>query len=277
MNRLPAAVAIAALLGPASAAFAQAPETRAEALSNAREEKEQNAEPYRFNFLERTMSYLEERPLFGRDGLYPKLGSLTVGSGFAYGVGYRTRDPFKRYGTLDVWVAQSRQKYFAVEARATFPKLAGGRIFAEAYGSRRDYPEERFFGIGPDSRRSDQADYLFASTLVGGRAGVRPAKIVLVGGGVDYLNPYIGRGRSDSMPTISTAFDDASAPGLAQQPTFIRSSAFAEVDYRKPRNLRKGGLYRLEFSHYNDRQLDSYSFNRVDVDLQPAVTFLSEP
>src|SRR5215470_12494240 len=104
MKRLSVVIVLgAALLGTASTTLAQAPATRAEVLSDAREEKEQNAEPYRFNALERTMSYLEERPLFGRDGLYPKLGSLTIGSGFAYGVGYRTRDPFRRYGTLDVW------------------------------------------------------------------------------------------------------------------------------------------------------------------------------
>ena len=99
--------------------LAQTPQTRAETLNEAREEKELSAEPYTPNFLEKTMRYLEERPLFGRDGLYPKMGSLTTGSGFAAGAGYRTRDVFKRYGTLDVWTAGSRTKYFAAEARAT--------------------------------------------------------------------------------------------------------------------------------------------------------------
>src|SRR5262245_40872352 len=121
------------LIGLASPLFAQteAPATRAEALSQAREEKERTASPYQFNFLEKTMSYLEERPLFGRDGLYPRLGSLTIGSGVSFGAGYRTREPFRRHGTLDVWTAGSAKKYWAVEARATFPALAGGRIFAE--------------------------------------------------------------------------------------------------------------------------------------------------
>src|SRR5262249_8377972 len=119
------------------------PATRADVLSDAREEKERAAEPYEFNSFERVMSYLEERPLFGRDGLYPKLGSLTVGSGVAFGAGYRTRQPFKRYGTLDVWAAASARKYWAGEVRATFPELAAGRIFAEGYVGRRDYPQEK--------------------------------------------------------------------------------------------------------------------------------------
>ena len=102
--RLTSGIALV-LVTASSPLLAQTPATRAEALSDAREQKEQSAEPYQFNVLEKTMSYLEERPLFGRDGLYPKLGSLTTGSGLVYGVGYRTREPFRRYGTLDVWTA----------------------------------------------------------------------------------------------------------------------------------------------------------------------------
>ena len=147
------------------------PATRAEALSEAREEKERSAEPYQFNSFEKVMSYLEERPLFGRDGLYPKLGSLTVGSGVAFGAGYRTREPFKRYGTLDVWAAGSRLKYWAAEVRAIFPQLAGGRILAEGYAGRRSYPREKYFGLGPDSNRSEEANYLSLDSRVGGRAG----------------------------------------------------------------------------------------------------------
>jgi hypothetical protein len=37
------------------------------------------------------MHLIEDRAIFllGREGFYPKLGSLTVGSGFAYGAGFR--------------------------------------------------------------------------------------------------------------------------------------------------------------------------------------------
>jgi hypothetical protein len=267
-----------ALMCAAAPAVAQTqtPATRAEALNQAREEKEQSAEPYRPNVVETTMRYLEERPLFGRDGLYPKLGSLTIGSGFAFGPGYRTRAPFKRYGTLDVWAAGSAQKYWAAEARATFPALASGRVMAEGYVSRRDYPREQFFGVGSDSKRSNQTDYLMVTTQAGGRAGVRPAKTVLVGGGLDYIKPYVGRGRNEAFPDAVDLFDDASAPGLAQQPTFIRSSAFLEVDFRHPRNIRKGGLYRLDVSHYEDRDYHAYSFNRIDVDVQQAISIFGE-
>jgi hypothetical protein len=75
---------------------------------------------------------------------------------------------------------------------------------------------------------------------------------------------------------VSDIFDSSSAPGLDGGTNFLRSFAFVEVDDRHPKNLRKGGLYRLNFSHYDDQDLHLYSFNRVDVDVMQAVSFLSE-
>ena len=70
------------------------------------------------------MHLVEEKGIFivGREGFYPKLGSLTTGSGFAYGVGYRDRDLFDNKGTLDLWAATSLRRYWATEARLTFPQ-----------------------------------------------------------------------------------------------------------------------------------------------------------
>src|SRR5262249_27975079 len=152
------------------------------------------------------------------------------------------------------------------EARATFPALAGGRLWFDAYASRRDYPMERYFGAGPDSERSNETNYLLLTNQAGASAGVRPVSTVLLGGGLDYIDPYVGSGRVDNIPTVEQRFDERSAPGLLRQPTFLKSHAFAVFDNRRPRNLRKGGLYRIDYSHYDDRDDHAYSFNRIDVD-----------
>lgn len=255
-----------------------APATRAEALRQTREEKERAVEPYAPNVLEKTLHVLEDGgiPLLGRDGLYVRLGSLTTGSGFAYGGGYRTQRPFRRHGTLDLWTAGSLQGYWAMEGRATFPQLADGRLHLEGYASRRDYPKEDFFGLGPDSKRVDQSDYLLLTNLFGGRAGVRPASTLFAGGGLEYLQPHVGRGKDESLPSIADRFDETTAPGLSEQPSFIRTFGFFEVDYRQPKNARKGGWYRVNFSHYDDREQDRYSFNKVDVDLQQFFSLFAE-
>ncbi|PWT82411.1 MAG: hypothetical protein C5B57_08720 [Blastocatellia bacterium] len=91
------------LAATAIPASAQEPETRAEADRQRREEKSRNTQPYEPRGLERATNLTENGALFvlNREGFYPKLGSLTTGSGFAYGGGYRDRDLLNhRHGGL---------------------------------------------------------------------------------------------------------------------------------------------------------------------------------
>jgi len=253
-------------------------QTRAEVLRQQREAKSGELTPYEQNGLERTLHFVEERAIFliGREGVYPKLGSLTTGSGFAYGIGFRDRDLFNYTGALDIWAASSIRKYWAAEARLTFPQLARKRLVVETWASHRDYPQEDFFGLGPDSLRPDRTNFAVRTNLFGARAGVRPGRILLAGGGLEYLTPRIGSGTDRRVPTIEDRFRTGDAPGLGDRANFVRSFAFVEVDYREPRNARKGGWYRVDLSHYDDRTAGRFTFNRLDVDLRQFVGFLAE-
>ncbi len=271
-------VALVVLIGLTCADGLLAQESRAEELARLREQKQRAAKPYDPNLLEKVLKPVETGgiPLITRDGIYLKLGSLTTGSGFAYGTGYRTRRLFRRESSLDVWAGASLRGYWATEVRAQFPRLADGRFLAEGYARRHEYPEEDYFGLGPVSLRSNQTDYSVLTNTFGGRAGVRPASNVVVGGGLEYLEPRVGSGRDDSLPSIDHTFSDQTAPGLSQQPNFVRSSAFLDIDWRRPLNARNGGWYRFEFSHYADRDLGAYSFNRFDVDVRQFLGVFSE-
>jgi hypothetical protein len=255
-----------------------APTTRAEALRQEREAKQRGEKLYERNGFENTMHFAEEKAIFflSREGFYPKLGSLTTGSGFAGGVGYRNSTLFNRYGIFDIYAAASIKSYWALETSATFPRLADGKLYARVYGGRREYPEEDFFGLGPDSRRGDQVSFMLKTNRFGGNAGVRPVEPLMVGGGVEYIQPYVGQGKDKLVPTIGEVFDDSTAPGLSQQPNFLRTSAFVQVDYAEPVYARKGGWYRMEFSHIADQDLDRYTFNRLDVDVRQFIPFFAE-
>ena len=254
------------------------PATRAEALRQEREAKQRETKLYQRNGFENTMHFVEEKAIFflSREGFYPKLGSLTTGSGFAGGVGYRNSTIFKRYGIFDLYTAASMKKYFALETSATFPRLADGKLYAKVYAGRRDYPEEDYFGLGPDSKRSDQVSFALITNRFGGNVGVRPVEPLMVGGGIEYLQPYVGQGKDKLVPTIGEVFDDSTAPGLSAQPNFLRTSAFVEVNYSEPVYARKGGWYRAEFSHFADRDFDRYTHNRLDVDLRQFIPFFAE-
>jgi outer membrane protein assembly factor BamA len=279
MRRLPCIlVFIVGVWFPApAAAAAQEPATRAEADRQRREKKQAEAKPYRPNRFERAMHFAEERAVFilDREGFYPKLGSLTVGSGFAYGLGFRDRDLFENNGAIDLWSAASIRGYWAAEARLTLPRLAGRRLHLEGWASRRDYPQENYFGLGPGSNRGDRSDYAIRTNHAGGRVGVRPMRPILVGGGVEFLQPRVGHGRNTRVPDVTERFDPSEVPGLASSADFLRSSAFVEVDYREPKNARRGGWYRADFSHYDDRTAGAYTFNRFDADLRQFVGFLA--
>jgi outer membrane protein assembly factor BamA len=260
------------------ATYAQEPATRAEADRARREQKAATAQEYRPNVFERTMKFFEEKGVFllDREGFYPKLGSLAVGSGFAYGAGFRDRDLFNDNGRLDLWAARSIRGYWATEARMTLPRLASNHLYVESWVGRRDYPEEDYFGLGPSSNRSDRTSYAIQSNHVGARLGVRPFSKALFGGGIEYLTPRLGPGQDRRVPSIEQIFDPGTAPGLGESVNHLRSMAFAEIDYREPRNARRGGWYRVEFSHVDDRTTGTYTFNRVDADLRQFIGFLAE-
>lgn len=261
----------------AAAAYGQEPSTRAEADRASREEKSQDAQPYQPGRFERAMKFFEDKGIFliDREGFYPKLGSLAVGSGFAYGGGFRDRDLFNDKGRLDLWAARSLRGYWATEARLTFPELANDHLHVETWVAHRDYPEEDFFGLGPDSNRDDQTSYAINSDRIGARLGVRPFPALLVGGGGEYLNPRLGSGQDRRVPSIEEIFDPVTAPGLGESIDYVRGIGFLEVDYREPKNARQGGWYRVEFSHVDDRTTGTYTFNRVDTDLRQFIGFLA--
>jgi outer membrane protein assembly factor BamA len=57
---------------------------------------------------------------------------------------------------------------------------------------------------------------------------------------------------------------------------YARASAFVEVDYREPRNARRGGWYRLDLSQFEDLGGDNWSYYRTDLDVRQFIGFLSD-
>ena len=263
---------------PVAAIAGQESETRAGRLQAEREEKQQQLDPPRMNVLEAALKSFESGgvPLVTRDGIYAKLGSLTTGSGFAYGAGYRTQRFLDQDAGVDVWGGASFKGYWAAQAKIQAPLTPRRRLMLDAWGRRHEYTQEDYFGLGPDSARSAQADYALRATMAGARLRLQIAPVIAMGGGAEYINPSVGNGTDDALPSIGDVHDEASAPGLATQPDFVRTLAFVDIDWRAPRYARRGGWYRAEVSRYEDRDRGQYSFTRVDVDLRQYFSILSE-
>jgi hypothetical protein len=254
--------------------------TRAELLRRAREEKSQQLTPPDPSGLERVLLDLENGRLFERllnpaEGVYPKVGNVTAGSGFALGPAYRRPGLFGGVADVSTFAIASFQRYWLIDARLRMPRLARERASLDLHAQRYDFPDEDFFGLGPGSRRADHVTFGLRNTVVGATGALHPRRWLALGGSVDYLAPRIdalGDGRR-----IGARFDEGIAPGLRVQPDFIRYEAFGELNYREPRgNPRRGGRYALAVQQFVDLDDDRYTFHRFEADLQQYVPLLRD-
>jgi hypothetical protein len=252
------------------------PGTRAEVLRREREEKAASLTPPVPGRVERTLVSLEndrmlERFLNPAEGLYPKMGNVTTGSATAFGPGYRWPGLFGGHADLTTFGLIGFDKYWAIDAKLTMPRLADERVFVEVGARWYNYPSEEFFGIGPLSRRVDHVTYSMKDLEVTSRAAISPLRWLSVGGGLDVLSPRIGPG--DTLTPIDGVFDPRSAPGLDDQPSYLRTTASLDFNVRQPRlNPRKGGQYLVTASLVDDLTFDRFGFTRVEIDLQQYIS-----
>lgn len=267
--RLSLVLALVTMLAGTRAARAQ--ETRAEELAALRAEKAKNLQPYTPKGPERVLLYIEEKRIIERltegDGLYPRIGGLTTGSGFAAGVGYR-----KHFADdeifLDVSGAFSTKKYKAFDAKLMYPRLWNDRLELWTNLQYHDFPQEDFFGLGVNSSRTNLTNYAIESTDINGRALLRILPWLRVGTDLGLFNPDIGLGTDPRFPSTHEIFTDADAPGLNAQPEFLYNTLFIELDYRDfPGNARSGGLWRASYGTWDDRELDQFDFRRFDAEV----------
>jgi Omp85 superfamily domain len=279
LRRFSVLIAVLVACGPLAAA-AQEPTTRTEAIGKEREEKAAQLAPPEPGRIERALLLLENRRFFERvlnpaEGFYPKLGTVTAGSGFSLGPGYRHVGLFREQADFTAFAMASFRAYWLIDVSLQLPRLADEKLFAEVHGRRWDYPDEDFFGLGPDSNRDQAANYGFRNTAIGASGGVRPRQWLSFGVGVDHLTPRI-RGTDDDR-SVHRIFDTGTIPGFSLQPDFLQTRAFVDANFREPRgNPRRGGQYKLSVERFDDRDRSVYSFNRVEADLQQYIPFLRD-
>ena len=243
--RVMAAVAVALLLSCTVESWAQsiAPGDEAE---QARLEKARAVTPQKPSTLSRLIYKLDddlflERVLDAPRGIYARLGGIGEGAGFGVGPAFRyntTRFDFKTSA------AASMKKYFIGEASVRFPGTTGHNeyirprgLYLELYGRRRDFPQEDFFGLGPDSQASQRSNYAqrdnFGEITAGFERGLFKAGV-----GVGYLEVSIGDGTDTRMPSSTDVFSPEEMPGAADRPAFVSHPAIPGIRDGRSRGQR---------------------------------------
>jgi len=256
-------------------------------------QKFQQVEPYNQRRLERDLLQLEEgfeeQRHFNYHGLYPQFGTISTGSSLAAGVRYWRPNLFGSILDLQSSAAYSLNGYqqytlqfgkipqgppgFFLRSsnfRSTsqFEKVPrkSGELFLYADLRYRDFPQEDFFGLGPQSREEDRTDFELKEAdyevVVGYQFNPRLRTDVRAG----FLQVDIEPGTDGRFPATQELFNDAAAPGLTEQPNFFRLGPSLLFDYRdRPGNPHRGGMLGFSFGRYEDLDGNAFDFNRFAI------------
>jgi len=266
------AVLVGALLclGLPGAAWAQAPPaTRAEALEAAREAREQTLGSETRGLIERALIFVEDNHVIDRlnppQGFYPTVGSVTRGSGFGAGLGYRRR-PLGGRLLFDGSAAVTFRNYQVAQASAHLLRLGGMPVDYSVGIRAYDYTQEDFYGLSTASNVADRVSFSLRGTDIFTQLTGRRAGWFVTRGRLGVRRYDVGRGTDGRFPTAEDRFSETTAPGLTHAPTLAYAEASAGVDTRDaPGNTRGGGLYNVTLGAFRDRGTTGFDFNRIDI------------
>ena len=256
-------LALAVLAPPAAA---QAPQSREQALVQAKAEKAAALGPYVPSKAEAIVDRAEDLLLSGELRWHPFFESAYAGGGFTLGAGYRTF--VSPYNTIDIRGSITFSGYKRLEAEFLAPRLFDRRGVLSVVGGWREATQVGFFGIGTGpTSQDDRANYSFTQPYVRGRLDVWPTRrLFVVAGGLEYSQWDQGSG-SGSAPSVETVYTPETLPGLGASPTYLHVLGSAGIDWRtSPGYSRRGGAYGITLHDFVDHDGD-FGFRQIDYDV----------
>jgi outer membrane protein assembly factor BamA len=204
-----------------------------------------------------------------REGLRVLAGGLSPESSLAAGADYSIQEVFRPRFDFRVsgrWSTRAYQRYVA---EAAAPRFFSSRSFLESRAIHRRYPQEDFYGVGPDSSEANRSDYSLDATDAGAALGVRLAPSVRVRGFGGVLNTRIGPGKDTRLPSVEELFHSDTPPGLLRNVDYRYAGAAIDADYRDDSaDPKSGGYYQAAWTSLSDRTPALLSFQLYSVELR---------
>lgn len=203
--------------------------------------------------------------------LHPIVKGVAPGGGVGIGLEYDVPSRGRWHTTARGVITMRR--YWSADFGTGY---RGDRAQVEVYGRARDMSQLSFFGPGTNSDQANRANFRLRDPVIGGLALVHVGRWFAVGGRAEAIWPDVGRGRSSTEPSIEQLFDESDVPGWTAQPRFGRYEALAEVHVPPAAGeaLHQGAKYRIAYAIFDDRQLNQFTFRRVDVEGQQRFALL---
>jgi len=197
--------------------------------------------------------------------------SIVPGGGF--GVGPTFGQPFNRGKWQRDFTATgvgSTRQFWLTEAKfsASHDKLgannsARDRFAYHLYARARDLPRMVYYGIGPHTSTTSLTDFRERDVVVGGDIFNPFSENLAAGATLESLWSDVGGVTQTGVRSITSLFNESSAPGLTAQPNLIHYEFYVE-----PRRTRHKFQfdYKIGYNFYQDHNTGHYSFRRFKVD-----------
>ncbi len=205
-----------------------------------------------------------------KDGFFPELDNMIAGAGWiSVGPGYRHKFLDSR-GFFETSAAVSWHAYTIGQARVEYRPQRDNRLVLGAQVLWQDATQIDYFGLGPRSSRGTRSQYRLQDVNAVGWARTT-VKGVAITGTIGWLRrPAIkspaGLFRPDYADTRGM-FGEQGAPGITTPAGFLHGNISTSVDTRDaPLHPLHGGLYRVAWATYQDRDSGQSTFQRYEAE-----------
>jgi hypothetical protein len=196
--------------------------------------------------------------------------SIVPGGGF--GLGPTFSQPFNGGKWQRQFVATgvgSTRQFWLTEAKFTathdnfLPTSARDRFAYDIYANARDLPRMVYYGIGPNTSTTNLVNFRERDVTAGADVFNPFTAYFAAGARLESLWTDVGGVTDPGLRSITSAFNESTAPGLTSQPNLIHYELYAE-----PRRTRHKFQfdYKIGYNFYQDHNTGHYSFRRFKVD-----------
>src|SRR5215210_2504740 len=219
-------------LGPAQDA-----KTRAEQI------QQQRAATFKFPIkpdtdkVEQAIAWANEHRLLtlfsaGWKGFTPTIGGMINGSGVAGGIQFLRPELWGGNLIVRSSARLSTSQYQLYDLEVGLPRLLDEHAYLDFYARHRNYPQDAYYGTGPNSRVTGRSNYRLEDTSYDISTGLRPVRRLRLGIAGGLLQMNVGPGKNTRFISTDRVYDARQTPGGDAQSDFFRGGVLAHVDLR---------------------------------------------
>jgi hypothetical protein len=154
-------------------------------------------------------------------------------------------------------------KFSATHQRFGANNSARDRFAFEAYSFARGLPRMDFYGIGPNTLKSNVTDFAERDIVAGADVFNPFSGWLAAGARLEGIWPQVNGISDPKRRSITTLFNENTAPGLSAQPAFVHYEGYVE-----PRRTRHKFQFKYDvgYGFYQDTDTGHFSFRRFFVE-----------